>query len=134
MSGSTEERALALRLQQAGCTAAVSKSGRLLRVVVPAEADASVSRLLPAVVQCDRLRELGIRGRTGLVNGHIEAISRLPRLQTLDLEGTDLSDESLIGLAGCPALKIVNVRNTAVTPACVATRRKTMIGTRIIAS
>ncbi len=133
MTMPVDEQALARQLQELGCAVGRSKSGRLLRVDNRNCTTPLNSELLTSLLQCTALKEVWLRQVTGFLNSHIESVAALPRLKSLDVEGSELTDQSLRQLADCRDLQVLNVRNTQVSPACVAELRKSMIGTRIIA-
>ncbi|MGI9516747.1 MAG: hypothetical protein ACR2NP_06875 [Pirellulaceae bacterium] len=132
MTEPLDEQALADQLQELGCAIGRSKKGRLLRVD-NRECPAPLAQaLLVQILACSALREIWLRHVSGFLNDHIETIAALPRLKSLDIEGSDLTNESLRRLTGCRELQVLNVRQTRVSEACVSDLRKSMINTRII--
>ena len=109
-----------------------SKGGTLLRVDNRNSGASLPSDLFAPVLQASTLREIYLRGSSGMLNEQIEALVALPRLQVLDVENSDLNDASLQQLASMATLQVLNVRGTQVTAGQIAITRKSMIGTRII--
>ncbi len=132
MTKPPDERALALRLQSAGCATGISRAGRLLRVDNRSCPRSLSPELLVQILDCQRLRELCLQHIDGFLNAHIGAIASLERLRSLDVAGSDLTDQSLDELDRCRELQVLNIRGTRVTAGHVADVRKRMIGTRII--
>lgn len=120
------------QLLSAGFEAGKSKGGRLLRVDNRNSAALLPNDLFAMVLQTTTVREIYLRGSTGMLNEQINALTALPRLQVLDVENSDLNDASLRQLASMATLQVLNVRGTGVTTGQIAITRKSMIGTRII--
>ncbi len=132
MSQPFDEREFGERLARTGCRTAFSKSGRLLRID---NRDCKLSleaATLDGIVNCDALRELTLCAVTGWLNDNVAVIAGLKNLRSLDVEGSDLNDQSLAVLADCGNLQVLNVRTTQVSRAQVTEIRKRMIQTRII--
>ena len=128
----SDERELAQQLLDQGFAVGRSKKGRLLRVDCRGSGDPPQRELVSKIVSCEKLRELYLPGLTGCLNDCCDRIAGLQFLQVLDVEGSDLTNESADQLVSCPTLSVLNVRDTCVTPERVDELRKVMIGTRII--
>ncbi len=120
------------KLLAAGFEVGKSKTGKLLRVDNRSSGALMTSELFAGVMQSTTVREIWFRGSCGILNEQINALSTLPRLLVLDVENSDLSNESLQRLASMTSLQVLNVRGTQVTAEQIAVTRKSMIGTRII--
>lgn len=120
------------RLRELGCQVGVAKSGRILRVDNRDCPTPLPREILDQIVECDSLKELYLRSVVDWLNPNVSKIAALQKMKQLDVEGSDFNDDSLMCLKGCPALQVLNVRNTHVSESTVSELRKLMINTRII--
>ena len=108
-----------------------AKSGNLLRVDCRQGQSTLDHETLTHVCQIATLRELYLWQQTGL-DEVLQSLSDWPRFQALDLQGSDLSDQSLRLLANLSSLERLNICNTPTSESTIAELRKRMIRTRII--
>ena len=127
-----QEPELARQLADLGCEVGRSKNGRLLRVDQRQCPDDLDPAILRRILGCTALKELYLRNSREFINERIGEIASLPKLKVLDIEASDITDDSLARLADCPSLQILNIRQTGVSESRVAALRKIMINTRII--
>lgn len=130
----SDQRELGQRLQDLGFAVGLAKSGRLLRIDNREATQAASDQMIQAIVACAGLKELYLRNLDDAGRWAADFV-KLQKLQVLDLEGGQLSDDALQLFSDenvLPKLQVLNVRQTQVTSDCVARLRKVMIGTRII--
>lgn len=123
---------LIVQLLAAGFEVGKSKTDKLLRVDNRNSGASMPPVLFEKVLQSNTIREVYLRGSSGILNQNIDGLCALPRLQVLDLENSDLNNDSLQRLASMTSLQVLNVRGTRITGEQIALTRKSMIGTRII--
>lgn len=120
------------RLHALGIETGVSRSGRILRIDNRKSLSMPDAALLAQALDAGTLREIFLHGPGQSLNEIAGILARQSRLQVLDVENTSFSDESIGELQNLAELRLLNVRNTAVTAGRIAALRKIMIGTRII--
>lgn len=120
------------RLQALGFETGVSRSGKLLRIDNRKTRAIPDRSLLEQALNLTTLREIYLHGPGLPLNEFAGLLASQTRLEILDVEHSAISDESLDKLQHLAGLRLLNVRNTAVTAGCIAALRKVMIGTRII--
>lgn len=118
-------------LIQRGWLVGRAKSGNILRVDSRSCPNAVNAETVTCICRLTTLRELYLRDFAN-INDFADQLAGLTKLKVLDLEATDLSDESLRKLTALNQLEMINVRQTQVNASLVAELRKKMIGTRII--
>jgi len=70
--------------------------------------------------------------RMGLADKDLEVISRLPRIQRLNLDGNDITDAGALRLRRMKSLKLLTLGSTQVTPAGIAGLRAELAGCEVL--
>ena len=120
------------QLQRLGCDVGRSKNGRLLRVDNRPCSESLPIALLQQMLSCEALKELYLRNVDEFLLANSAELAGLTKLKVLDVEGSNLDNDSIRHFQDCPALQVLNVRGTQVAESVVTELRKAMINTRII--
>ena len=112
---------------------APTRTGATSRVSLPSEASSStIVRILLSVSELKELRVLKL-GHSNISGEGLRALSTLSQVEKLGLEGcARVNDEAMKELAAWKSLKYLDVQETKVTPAGVASLQAAKPGIQIL--